>query len=38
LVSSTPLHEILVYGIEDLNDVKYEFDTETETWSVTAVD
>ena len=38
LVSSTPLHEILVHGIEDLNDVKYEFDVETDTWSVTAVD
>ena len=38
LVSSTPLHEILVHGIEDLNDIKYEFDVSTDTWTVTAVD
>ena len=36
--SQNPLHELLVHGLEDKNDVKYEYDSDTETWTLTCVD
>ena len=36
--SQNPIHEILVHGLEDMNDVKYEYDVDTETWTLTCID